>query len=58
MSLNAPESPDGVWINAGENLRRRKSSNVHYIFAKRNGKQFSRSLKTTDKALWEIYKDH
>jgi site-specific recombinase XerD len=51
MSLNAPESPDGVWIHAGENLRRRKSSNVYYIFAKRNGKQFSRSLKTTDKAL-------
>jgi hypothetical protein len=44
MSLNASESPDGVWIHAGENLRRRKSSNVYYIFAKRNGKQFSCSF--------------
>jgi site-specific recombinase XerD len=51
MSLNTPQSPDGDWIYAGENLRRRKSSNVYYIFAKRNGKQISRSLKTTDKAL-------
>src|SRR5579862_3140357 len=51
MSLDAPKSPDSDWQYAGENLRRRKSSNVYYIFAKRNGKQFSRSLKTTDKAL-------
>ena len=51
MSLEAPKSPDGDWQYAGENLRRRKSSNVYYIFAKRNGKQISRSLRTTDKAL-------
>jgi integrase/recombinase XerC len=50
MSLNAPESPESDWQYAGENLRRRKSSGVYYIFAKRNGKQFRRSTKTSDKA--------
>jgi integrase len=53
MSFDAADnkSPDGDWQYAGENLRRRKSSGVYYIFAKRNGKQISRSLKTTDKAF-------
>ena len=32
-------------------MRRLKQSGVYYLFAKRNGKQFSRSLDTTDKPL-------
>jgi integrase len=52
MSLNSPdESPKGDWQHAGENLRRRKSSGVYYAFIRRGGKQFRRSLKTTDKAF-------
>jgi len=50
MDLNAPESPHGDWLHAGENLRRRISSGVYYGFAKRHGKQKSVSLKTTEKA--------
>lgn len=50
MDLNAPESPHGDWLHAGENLKRRKSSGVYYGFAKRHGKQKSVSFKTTDKA--------
>jgi len=51
MSLNMPESPEGDWQYAGENLRRRKSSGVYYAFLKRGRKQFRRSLKTADKAF-------
>ena len=43
--------PCDRWQYAGANLRRLKQSGVYYLFAKRNGKQFSRSLKTTDKPL-------
>jgi len=39
----------GHFQYAGENLRRRKTSGVYYVFGKRKGKQFSCSLKTTDK---------
>jgi hypothetical protein len=51
MSLNAPESPEGVWQYAAENLRRHKTSGIYYAFIKRGRKQFRRSLKTNDKAL-------
>ena len=34
--------------NVGENLYRRESSGVYYALVKRAGKQFRRSLKTTD----------
>lgn len=50
MDSNAPESPCGDWQYAGENLKRRKTSGVYYGFAKVKGKQFSKSLKTTDRA--------
>jgi hypothetical protein len=51
MHLTQPDDSAGVWQYAGENLRRLKSSGVYYLFVKRNGKQISRSLKTTDKPL-------
>jgi integrase len=51
MNLNAPESPEGVWQYAAENLRRHKTSGIYYAFIKRGRKQFRRSLKTNDKAL-------
>jgi hypothetical protein len=38
------------WLHAGENLRRRKTSGIHYVFARRDGKQFSHSVKTAGKA--------
>jgi hypothetical protein len=50
MHSNTPVLPEGVWQHAGENLRRLKSAHIYYVFAKQNGKQFSHSLKTTDKA--------
>ncbi len=37
--------------HVGANLYRRKSSDVYYALLKRNGKQFRRSLKTTDREL-------
>lgn len=55
MDSNEPESPCGDWQYAGENLRRLKTSGVHYVHAKRGGKQFRqqfrRSLKTKDRKL-------
>jgi len=51
MSLNAPESLKSDWLHAGENLRRRKSSGVYYVFVRRDRKQFRRSLHTSDKAF-------
>jgi len=51
MNSNAPESPEGVWQYAAENLRRHKTSGIYYAFIKRGRKQFRRSLKTNDKAL-------
>jgi hypothetical protein len=51
MNLNAPETPEGVWQYAAENLRRHKTSGIYYAFIKRGRKQFRRSLKTNDKAL-------
>ena len=53
MNLNAPETPEGVWQYAAENLRRHKTSGIYYAFIKRGRKQFRRSLKTNDKALNE-----
>jgi hypothetical protein len=50
MDLNAPESLESDWQYAGENLRRLKTSGVYYVHARRGGKQFRRSLHTTDKA--------
>jgi integrase len=38
-------------------LRRLKTSGVYYVFAKRGGKQFRRSLHTTDKAQARRHKD-
>ncbi|MGA9450973.1 MAG: tyrosine-type recombinase/integrase [Verrucomicrobiia bacterium] len=57
MNLNKPESPEGDWQYAGENLRRHKTSGIYYVFAKRDGKQFRRSLETTDKAFARRKKD-
>jgi hypothetical protein len=51
MNSQKPESPHGNWIHAGENLRRLKTSGVYYAFVKRHGKQYRRSLHTTDKAF-------
>lgn len=51
MNSDAQEATKGRWTFFGGNLRRLKQSGVYYLFAKRNGKQFSRSLKTTDRAL-------
>ena len=50
MDSQQPETNSSNWQYAGENLRRRKTSGVYYVFGKRKGKQFSCSLKTTDKA--------
>ncbi len=57
MSLQPPEPSRGDWINVGNNLRRLKTSGVYYVFAKRDGKQFRRSLRTTDKAQARRLKD-
>ena len=57
MDLNSPETTHGDWQYAGENLRRLKTSGVYYVFAKRDGKQFRRSLHTTDKATARRLKD-
>lgn len=50
MNSRQPEPTESGWQYAGENLRRLKTSGVYYVFAKRDGKQFRRSLRTTDKA--------
>jgi integrase len=50
MDSQQPETTSSNWQYAGENLRRRKTSGVYYVFGKRKGKQFSFSLKTADKA--------
>lgn len=57
MNLTQPESPAGRWQHAGENLRRLKTSGVYYVFAKRDGKQISRSLNTTDKPMAKRLKE-
>jgi integrase len=49
MDLQQPDTTSSNWQYAGENLRRRKSSGVYYVFVKRKGKQICCSLKTTDK---------
>ncbi|NBV25015.1 MAG: site-specific integrase [Proteobacteria bacterium] len=46
-----PASP--VFNKVGENLYRLDSSGTYYAFLKRAGKQFHRSLKTTDRKLAE-----
>ncbi len=50
MSLKPLETAQSGYTHAGENLRRRETSGVYYVFTKRGGKQIHRSLKTTDKA--------
>lgn len=57
MDSHSPESSDDCWQYAGENLRRLKTSGVYYVFTKREGKQFRRSLHTTDKATARRLKD-
>jgi integrase len=57
MKLEHPKQPADCWQYAGENLRRYKTSGVYYVFAKRDGKQFRRSLETTDKAFARRKKD-
>jgi hypothetical protein len=57
VNSQSTESPCGNWLHAGENLRRLKTSGVYYVFAKRSGKQFRRSLHTTDKAMARRMKD-
>ena len=49
MNLNPPESLESDRIFLGVDWKRRKTSGVYYVFAKRNGKQFSHPLKTTDR---------
>jgi len=52
MSLNAPKSANGpVFRKVGQNLYRLESSGGYYALFKRRGKQFRKSLKTTDPAL-------
>lgn len=51
MQSGNAKQPQGGWIYIGENLRRRNSSGVYYAFVKKGGKQFRRSLKTTDRQL-------
>jgi integrase len=57
MNSQPPEPPRGDWINVGNNLRRLKTSGVYYVFAKRKGNQFRRSLHTKDKAQARRLKD-
>ena len=53
--LPTPKQDDGsdnlVFDKVAENLYRHKSSNKYYALLKRGGKQFRRSLKTTDRKL-------
>jgi len=44
-------SPDQTFDKVGENLYRHRTSKTYYALLKRGGKQFRRSLKTTDRAL-------
>ena len=57
MNSQPPEPPRGDWINIGNNLRRLKTSGVYYVFAKRKGNQFRRSLHTKDQATARRLKD-
>lgn len=50
MSLKPLEKAQSGYTHAGENLRRRETSGVYYVFTKRGGKEIHRSLKTKDKA--------
>ena len=50
MSLRPPEKAQSGYTHAGENLKRRETSGVYYVFTKRGGKEIHRSFKTTDKA--------
>ena len=51
MNPNALETAKGDYTYAGEHLRRHKTTGNYYAFVKKGGKQFRRSLKTTDKPL-------
>lgn len=52
MNLEHPESSsESQYQHVGENLYRRKSSGVYYALLKKGGKQFRRSLKTTDREI-------
>jgi integrase len=50
-SGNEQNDPRPVYHKVGENLYRHTSSEKYYALLKRGGKQFRRSLKTTDRAL-------
>lgn len=50
MSKHYPQSAQSVLTYAGEGLLRLESSGVYYARFKFGGKQFKKSLKTTDKA--------
>ena len=45
------EEREPVYRNVGENLYRHTPSGNYYALLKRGGKQFRRSLKTSDRAL-------
>lgn len=51
MDSNQPETANSHWVNVGERLWRLKQTGVYYAFIKKGGKQFRRSLKTTDRQL-------
>ena len=51
MDSNQPEPSKSHFINVAERLWRHKTTGVYYAFVKKGGKQFRRSLKTTDRQL-------
>ena len=51
MDSNQPETSKNHFLNVAERLRRHKTTGVYYAFVKKGGKQFRRSLKTTDRQL-------
>ena len=51
MHPSKPESAKNGFVNVAERLWRHKQTDVYYAFIKKSGKQFRRSLKTTDRQL-------
>ena len=51
MSQKTKQEPAGVFTKIAECLYRNASSGTYYALVKRSGKQFRKSLKTTDPAL-------
>ena len=51
MDSNQLEPSKSHFLNVAERLWRHKTTGVYYAFVKKGGKQFRRSLKTTDRQL-------